>query len=70
MACLQLKRVVSCQAGRVEKVRRMKWCITEGLQTDLSSPALPANMVQYRDSQDNMVMGYSLLLYSQDSVDN
>ena len=33
-------------------------------------PALPANMVQYRDSQDNMVMGYSLLLYSQDSVDS
>ncbi|KAK2571009.1 hypothetical protein P5673_003545 [Acropora cervicornis] len=48
----------------------MKWCITEGLQTDLSSPALPANMVQYRDSQDNMVMGYSLLLYSQDSVNS
>lgn len=29
----------------------MKWCITEGLQTDLNSPALRANMVQYRDSQ-------------------
>ena len=42
----------------------MKWSITEGLQTDLGSSALPANMVQYRDSQDNMVMGYSLLLYS------
>ncbi|KAK2571152.1 Constitutive coactivator of PPAR-gamma-like protein 1 [Acropora cervicornis] len=33
------------KAGRVEKFQRMKWCITEGLQADLSSPGLPANMV-------------------------
>lgn len=33
------------KAGRVEKLQRMRWCITEGMQADLSSPGVPTNMV-------------------------
>ena len=36
---------VSYQGGRVEKVQRMRWCITEGLQPEFSPSGMPSAML-------------------------